>query len=255
MNIEIEGNCLHGGDSRLEIAASDRFALSVCENCGQSRNIGLSVDNIRVDNHLVSLGEKPQVHVVEHLFSALYGLQLFTVRIDVYGNEIPFFDGSSREFTASLQGMQNHTVLDILRLNKCVSVRQGESFITYEPLRNDKLLIEMVLSHPYIETQRISLEIDENSYKREIAPARTFVFTHENDPRLKNLPPYGIGITSNAIYSAQPLRFADELVRHKMLDLLGDLYVLGRALAGKLHCRNTSHNLNLEFVKKLSLMT
>jgi len=255
MKIEIKGNCLHGGDSRLEIAASDRFALSVCEDCRESQNIALNIRNIRVDNHLVSLGEKPRLQVVEHLFSALYGLQLFTVRIDVYGDEIPFFDGSSQEFVALLQHMQNHTVPDIVRSDRCISVQQGESFIIYEPLHNDKLLIEMTLAHPYIETQRISLEIDENSYKKEIASARTFVFTHENDSRLKNLPPYGIGITSNGIYSAQPLRFPDELVRHKMLDLLGDLYVLGRTLIGKLHCWNTSHNLNLQFVKRLSLMT
>ncbi len=251
MKIEITGNCLHGGDSRLEIVASDRFALSVCGHCRESQNISLDIENVRVDNHLVSLGEKPQLHVVEHLFSALYGLQLFNVRIDVYGNEIPFFDGSSQEFVVSLQDMQNRIVPDILRFNKCISVRLGESFIRYEPLDEEKLIIEMELHHPHIKMQKIAIELNEDSYIHEIAPARTFVFTDEKDTRLKNLPPYGIGITKDNVYSSEPLRFSNELVRHKILDLLGDLFVLKKKLSGKIRCRNTSHYLNFLFVKKL----
>ncbi len=251
MKIEIKGNCLHGGDSRLEIAANDRFVLSVCEDCRESQNIALNIGNIRVDNHLVSLGEKPRLHVVEHLFSALYGLQLFTVRIDVYGDEIPFFDGSSQEFVASLQSMQNHTVPDILRLDRCISAQQGESFIVYEPSAEEKLIIDMELYHPYIEMQKIAVELNRENYIQEIASARTFVFTDEKDIRLKNLPPYGIGITKDNIYSFEPLRFSDELVRHKILDLAGDLFVLKKKLLGRIRCRNTSHYLNFQFVKRL----
>lgn len=251
MKVKITGNCLHGGDSRLEIVASDRFALYVCGNCRESQNIAVRIENIRVDNHLVSLGKKPQLQVVEHLFSALYGLQLFTVRIDVYGDEIPFFDGSSQEFVASLHHMQNHTVPDVLRLDRCISVQQNESFIHYEPLDEEKLVIEMELHHPYIKMQKIAIELNRENYIQEVASARTFVFTDEKDIRLKNVPPYGIGITKENVYSFEPLRFTDELVRHKILDLVGDLFVLKKKLLGRIKCKNTSHYLNFQFVKKL----
>jgi UDP-3-O-acyl-N-acetylglucosamine deacetylase len=109
----------------------------------------------------------------------------------------------------------------------------------------------MVLSHAYIGSQRIVCTLSPQFYTKEIAPARTFVFTNEDDPRLKNLPPYGIGITKNGIRAVTPLRFPDEPVRHKLLDLLGDLYVLKRNLYGRITGRNTSHRINLEFVRRL----
>ncbi len=251
MKIEIEGNCLNGGYGRLEITTSDRFALYVRENSRRSESIPLRIENIVVDNHLVSLGRKPQLNIVEHLFSALYGLHLFNVRIDVYGHEIPFFDGSSREFVTPLRQMVCPTVSEVLRLGKTISVKHRDSLIVYEPLDEDLLIMEMELHHPYIKTQKIILELNEENYIKEIAPARTFVFTDERDDRIKNLPPYGIGITKDNIYSSEPLRFSDELVRHKTLDFLGDLFVLKKKLVGKILCRNTSHYVNFQFVKKL----
>jgi UDP-3-O-[3-hydroxymyristoyl] N-acetylglucosamine deacetylase len=109
----------------------------------------------------------------------------------------------------------------------------------------------MELSHPYITTQKIVISINKKKYINEIAPARTFVFTNEDDSRLQNLPSYGIGVTKNRFYCATPLRFTNELVRHKILDLLGDLYVLQKKIEGKIIARNTSHCLNFAFVKKL----
>ncbi|UCD05315.1 MAG: UDP-3-O-acyl-N-acetylglucosamine deacetylase, partial [candidate division WOR-3 bacterium] len=97
----------------------------------------------------------------------------------------------------------------------------------------------------------VVLSVDRANYLREIAPARTFVFTDDNDHRLRKLPPYGMGITGNRVYSASPLRFPDEPVRHKLLDLLGDLYVLKGRLSGRINATNTSHRLNIEFASEL----
>lgn len=273
MKVEIKGDCLKGGYSRLEISRSNRFMLFIYEDSNPATNIPLHIDNLTVENHLVAIGQHPSVNIVEHLFSALYGLSLFDVRIEVFGDEIPFFDGSSLRFVESLQKIKIRDCLPstfaevlgrndknsyffdglckVLRLDKTIELREGESFIRYEPLKQDRLIIEMELSHPYIGTQRITLEINRENYKREIAPARTFVFTTEDDPRLKNLPPYGFGITENGIYSREPLRYPDEPVRHKVLDLLGDFYVLQKKVFGKIMCRNTSHLLNLKFVTEM----
>lgn len=269
MKAVLQGPCLSGGHSNVEVSTSDRFKLLHHADSQPPTRIRLAIDNIKVEHHLfpyvplpqrgggsrrgsyVSVGQEPSIHVIEHLFSALYGLNLFNVQIDVFGNELPFFDGSSREYTEKLKGMFTEEKLLGFSVDKKVVVSHESSYIMYEPLKKDIFIIDMELFHPFIGKQQISLEINEKSYIEEIAPARTFVFTDESDPRLEDLPPYGIGVTKDNIYSREPLRYKDELVCHKILDLLGDLYVLQKRLAGKISSRNTSHLLNLEFTRKL----
>jgi UDP-3-O-[3-hydroxymyristoyl] N-acetylglucosamine deacetylase len=164
---------------------------------------------------------------------------------------VPFFDGSSIEFVKFLQKTRNQNSLRTLRLSGEILIKDEESFIYYMPIKKDLLTVEMEFCHPFINLQKIVIEVNKENYVKEIAPARTFVFTDETDGRLKNLPPYGIGITKYKIYSASPLRFPDEFVRHKILDLLGDLYVLQKKLSGKIVCKNTSHNLNQKFIRRI----
>jgi UDP-3-O-[3-hydroxymyristoyl] N-acetylglucosamine deacetylase len=130
-------------------------------------------------------------------------------------------------------------------------VKHGSGSLVYTPWGNDELHVEMSLTHTHIGRQKISLQIDAGSYENEIAAARTFVFTDEDDPRLRRIPDYGIGITERSTYSATPLRFADEPVRHKILDLLGDMYVLNSPIYGTIQGENTHHWLNLQFMRKL----
>lgn len=252
MKVDIKGNCLNRGSSHIEVRSSDKFSLFVHEDSCPPINIPLDINNIIVENHLVSLSHQARVDIVEHLFSALYGLNLFNVQIDVFGNELPFFDGSSREYTEKLKGMFTKEKPHGFSVDKKVVVSHESSYIMYEPLKKDIFMIDMELFHPFIGKQQISLEINEKSFIEEIAPARTFVFTDESDPRLKDLPSYGIGVTKDNIYSTESLRYKDELVRHKILDLLGDLYILQKRLVGKISSRNTSHLLNLEFLKKVN---
>lgn len=248
--IQLHGNCLGGGESRVEIRNHDRFALFQHNGAGVGLEIDYSIENIRVADHTVSVGRQHEVRVVEHLFSALYALNKFNVRIDLYGDEMPFFDGSSQEFAIALNGLADNSPPGV-RLETHVAVQEGGSAIIYSPLAVDEMRIDMTLKHDYIGEQRVGLKIDAAEYTRGIAAARTFVFTKEDDPRLLKIPAYGIGITGKNTYSASPLRFADEPVRHKILDLLGDLYVLKRPIYGIIRGVNTFHRLNLEFVRRL----
>jgi len=247
---KLQGICLNGGQGRVEVSSSDRFGLYLHFDSQPPVDIAYDIANVRIQNHSVTVGDQQRLHVVEHLFSALYGLNLFNVRIDAHGNEIPFFDGSSREFGHAMasfdRGQPPSTTL-----HNGIEVREGDGFVRFTPMDVDYLAIEMSLIHPYIGAQSIALRITPETYRKEIMPARTFVFTSENDPRLHDLPPYGIGITAKRIYAADPLRFADEPVRHKVLDLLGDMYVLRKHLHGKITGVNTSHRLNLVFVRQL----
>ncbi|UCC12130.1 MAG: UDP-3-O-acyl-N-acetylglucosamine deacetylase [candidate division WOR-3 bacterium] len=252
MKAVLEGATLSGGNSTVAVTSSNGFRFFVHEDSRTPVLIPLSLQNIKVENHLVVFGRGPIVSVVEHLFSALYGLGVYDVRIDVHGNALPFFDGSSKRFADMLQPFNEKKPVDAMTIHERLDIREAESFICYEPTDGDRLYIEMELRHPFIQTQRIELAINKESYLRDIAPARTFVFTSEEDPRLRNLPPYGIGITRTKVYSAEPLRFPDELVRHKVLDLLGDLYILRRRITGKITACNTSHRLNLQFVRAVS---
>lgn len=255
MTIDFSGQGLSGGYCRVRVGLEKRFSLCVHDNSLASFFIPLNIKNLFIKNHLVHLRNPKTVKVVEHLFSALYGLGLFNVKIELFGDEIPFFDGSSKFFIAQLLSLKKNTLRHLQQVDflsaKEIYIKRGESFIHYKPTDRPELEIDMELCHPYIKKQRVCLRVDEKVYINEIAPARTFVFTTEKDPRLKNLPPYGIGITPDNIYSQQPLRFSDEPVRHKILDFLGDLYVLQKNLTGKITATNTSHLLNLGFVKKL----
>lgn len=251
MKATLEGHCLSGGYSRVEISRNEHFVLYLHLDSREPLSLAYEIRNIRIRDHLVSVGEQYRLNLVEHFFSALYGLNLFNIKIDVYGDELPFFDGSSIEFVRALERVSNGSPPQSIRLRESFVVEEGNSSIYYVPDDTDELVVDMELSHSYIGTQRTILRLTPETYEKEIAPARTFVFTNEDDPRLKNLPPYGIGITGEKIYSATPLRFPDEPVRHKVLDLLGDLYVLKKSLRGKIVCKNTSHHMNLEFVRRL----
>ena len=248
--IHMEGHCLGGFRSRVEMQKSDRFALYSHHDSQEPVEIGYDIDNIVVENHTISVGGQHGIGVVEHLFSTLYGMSLFNVRIDVYGKEIPFFDGSSAYFAREVQRLNNDHIQGI-RLDAPIQVNDPDGSIHYAPLDSDELIVEMSLIHPYINVQNLAVKITPASYIKEIAPARTFIFTDEHDKRLQDLPPYGIGITRENVYAKTPLRFPDEPVRHKILDLLGELYVLQRPIFGKITGRNTSHRLNLRFMRKL----
>ncbi len=249
-NIIIKGRCLSGIDGALRISPFSKLDLYLYEDSKKPVKIPVDIAEIMVKNHFVSIGRIKTISVVEHLFSALYGLALFNIRIDFLGNEIPFFDGSSYAFVKKLKKIP-HSFPIIVNPKKKIVIKEENSFIIYEPSAHKRLIIEMELKHPYIKSQSISFNLSRENYITEIAPARTFIFTEDSDPRLKNLPAYGFAITRSNVYSKEVLRFADEAVRHKVLDLLGDLYFLKGWLAGRIYACNTSHRLNLKFLKML----
>ena len=247
----IEGRCLSGKDGALKICPDSRLNLYLYEDSHKPVKIPVDIEQIMVRDHLVSIGKTKTISIVEHLFSALYGLGLFNVRIDFLSDEIPFFDGSSRLFVERLKRLPFSEPLRF-NLKQKIMVADNDSYILYEPSMRGHSIIEMELRHPYIGSQVINLQLTRSNYIKEIAPARTFVFTENSDPRLNNLPSYGFAITESGIFAKEPLRFPDEPVRHKVLDLLGDLYFLGGWLEGRIQASNTSHQLNLKFLKVLN---
>jgi len=245
--ISITGLSLSGEWSNLDILPSNNLCFFLHLNSERPKELPFNPRSFKIKNHSIQFDK---LMVVEHFLSTLYGLCLPKICVNFYCKELPFFDGSSLEFFQNLRQFKNPNY-EIMKIEKEVILEEDGNFLKYLPINTNGLIIEMHLEHPFIGTQKIELNINSEVYEKEIAPARTFVFTDEDDPRIKKLPSYGIGITEKGIYSAMPLRFDDEPVRHKVLDLLGDLFILQKMLIGKIIAKNTSHRLNHRFVKKI----
>jgi UDP-3-O-acyl N-acetylglucosamine deacetylase len=203
---------------------------------------------------------------VEHLLSALHAYGVTNVLITLDG-EVPIMDGSAAAFcelleTGRIVEQQEETEEFVVEQRYCVGEIQGDAkYLSLEPY--DGLRVTYRLEYPPpLGVQEFTYEHhDGRSYWREIAPARTFAFVpdvekmHEQGlipgGRLNNV----VLIDDGKIINHTPLRFADECVRHKVLDLLGDLYLLGKGLRGHVRAYKTGHTENIALVKQLAALS
>jgi UDP-3-O-[3-hydroxymyristoyl] N-acetylglucosamine deacetylase len=204
-------------------------------------------------------GNGHSVRTVEHLLSALHGLGITNLRVQA-GDEVPALDGSSLEFCQQLLGagvcLQDEWLDEIAPANS-LQVGHGSEFIRIEPA--DQLIIDYTLEYPLpIGKQHVHFELTSpEAYVREIAPARTFGLVRE----FRKMSEMGLargGRLDNCILIDDEkivnttLRFADELARHKVLDLIGDLYLLGRPIVGHVVAVKTGHSDNLALVREIA---
>ena len=200
------------------------------------------------------------VHTVEHLLSVLYGLGINNVFIEIDGPEVPIMDGSGASFVFLLKetGIQtlNKSKKFLVVLEK-VTVKVDDKWATIEPA--SKLIIDstIVFTHPMIKTQQKSFEFSCENYIKEIGRARTFGLLRDVD-MLKRKGLIKGGSLDNAIVlddfkvvNNEGLRFVDEFVRHKILDTIGDISLLGHEVAGKITTFKSGHNLHNLLCRKL----
>lgn len=201
------------------------------------------------------------VHTVEHILAALSGLGIDNIEIHIDGNEPPVADGSSEPFVKILldAGVVSQDVdRDYLVVDKEVTYKDGETVISAYPYDGLKIDAEIVYNHPFISSQRLEIEINEESFRTEIATARTFCFDYEIEILKKSGLAKGgsldnaIVVGMDKIYSKDNgLRFSDEFVRHKILDIIGDIYLLGRPLKARIKAVRPGHEHNINFVRKI----
>lgn len=191
------------------------------------------------------------IATVEHLLSALYGLEIDNVLVEVDAMEIPILDGSASQFVALLQEAGITTVdgaQEIIKIHKPIEIRQGEKFIGIYPDEKFCITYEIVFAHPLIQRQRFQLDVTSETYRKEIAPARTFGFYEEIQELIRSGFVRG-GSLANAIVldketivnEDKTLRYPDEFVRHKILDLIGDISLVGRRIVGHVHAIRAGH--------------
>ncbi len=207
-----------------------------------------------------------KVSTVEHLMSACAGLGIDNLYVDITAEEVPILDGSAASFVFLLQSagieLQN-APRRFIRLLKAVEVREGtgenEKWARLEPFHGFKLRFEIDFHHPAVDSSGQSVEFDlsTGSYARDIARARTFGFTKDVEMMRANGLALGGGL-DNAIVmddykilNADGLRYDDEFVKHKMLDAMGDLYVIGKPLLASFSAFRSGHALNNKLLREL----
>ena len=219
-----------------------------------------AVGETRLSSCLVRDGVK--VYTVEHLMSALGGLGVDNVYVDLDASELPIMDGSASPFVLLIQQagiVEQAAPKRFLRVLRKVEVKDGDKWARLEPFEGYKLSFSIEFRHPVIErsTQAVEVNFAETSYLKEIARARTFGFMHEvEDLRDSGLALGGgldnaVVLDEYRVLNAEGLRFADEFIRHKLLDAIGDLYLLGKPLLAAFSAHKSGHALNNRLLRAL----
>ena len=211
-----------------------------------------------------------KVHTVEHLMSACAGLGVDNMYIDINAEEVPILDGSAASFVFLLQSagieLQN-APRRFIRLLKAVEVKEGQGaaqkWARLEPYHGYKLSFEIDFDHPAVDAtgQRVVFDMSSGSYSKDIARARTFGFTKDVEMMRANGLALGGGL-DNAIVmddykvlNAEGLRYDDEFVKHKILDAMGDLYLIGKPLLASYSAFRSGHALNNLLLRELLART
>ncbi|MFQ5839495.1 MAG: UDP-3-O-acyl-N-acetylglucosamine deacetylase [Candidatus Methylomirabilales bacterium] len=199
-----------------------------------------------------------EVRTVEHLMAALAGLGIDNATVEVSGPEVPAMDGSAAPFVALLQqaGIKKQLLpKSFLRITKPIFVDMGPRRIEVLPAERFQVEYSVSFDHPSLRDQTVSMEISKASFIKEIAACRTYGFLRDLDTLRRRGLARG-GSLENAVVIGDegflnPLRCEDELVRHKILDLIGDLYLLGRPVVGKVIARGAGHFLHAALVREI----
>lgn len=223
-----------------------------------------SVSDTKLASTISNGGVK--VHTIEHLMSAAAGLGLDNLYVDITAEEVPILDGSSASFVYLLQSagiVTQNAPKRFIRVKKPVEVREGEGrtlkWARLDPFHGYKLAFEIEFDHPAVNAtgQRVEFDMGSGTYAREIARARTFGFTRD----VEMMRTHGLGLgggLDNAIVmddvkvlNADGLRYADEFVKHKILDAIGDLYVVGYPLLAAYSAFRSGHAMNNQLLRAL----
>lgn len=260
--VSIEGIGLHTGHSvRARFRpAEENHGIVFRRSDHAELAIAACSASAQLFDHATTLGrEGVTIATVEHALSAAYGLGLDNLDIEVDGPELPILDGSALPFVRLFQAAglaRQHRAVTPLAVTRPVAVGAGDRSLSIRPGRGLTISYEIDFPHQAIGRQHLTVEIRPEEYAAHIAPARTFGFTRE----IEYLRERGLargGSVHNAVVLddenilSGPLRFRDEFVRHKILDLLGDLALLGRPIEGRIRARKAGHALHAELVRAL----
>jgi UDP-3-O-[3-hydroxymyristoyl] N-acetylglucosamine deacetylase len=203
-----------------------------------------------------------RVSTVEHLLSAFAGLGIDNAYVDVTASEIPIMDGSAGPFVFLVQsaGIQEQNApKGFIRIKRKVKVKEGDKWACFEPFEGFKVSFTIEFDHPVFKThsKTATLDFSSTSYVKEVSRARTFGFMSDFE-RLREMNlargaslDNAVAIDDFRVLNEDGLRYEDEFVKHKILDAIGDLYLLGYSLIGAFSGHKSGHELNNKLLRKL----
>ena len=264
--IRATGVGLHTGDKvfmTLRPAAIDTGIVFRRVDLPEPVEIRSSCDNVG-DTRLSSTLVKGEVRIstIEHLLSAMAGLGIDNAYVDLSAPEVPIMDGSSGPFVFLLQsaGIEEQAAAKrFIRIKKPIRVESGDKWARFEPFDGFKVGFSIDFTHPLFTRRTSTAEIDfsTTSFVKEVSRARTFGFMRDIEMlREHNLALGGsmdnaIVLDDYRVLNEDGLRYEDEFVRHKILDAIGDLYLLGHSLIGAFYGHKSGHELNNRLLRTL----
>ena len=259
------GTSLHTGEKvslQLHPAPGDHGIKFKRKDLQDEPTIDARIDNLKTVERATTIGEGPvRVHTVEHVLAALSGMGVDNAIVEMDANEPPIGDGSAQPYVdlikrAGVTAQEEPRKFFDVREPMHVESKTGALLIL---LPDEKFRISCTQAGPDNRfAQYLSTEVTPAVFEREIAPARTFVFYEDVEPLMeKNLIKGGslenaIVVRGEAVLSKEPLRFADEFVRHKILDIIGDLALIGRRIRGHVIAVKPGHAVNADLARALA---
>lgn len=263
--VSAEGVGLHSGKLatvKIGPAPIDKGIVFRCFKGDSVHEIRLQPEKITESLLCTRLVEGAySIQTIEHLLSALAGMEIDNVYIDVEGDEIPVMDGSSAPFIFLIESagiVKQDAPRKILKIKKPVRVTDADKFVEFLPHPHFRLEIDIDFEHPVIQKSKQSITFDFSpiAYSKEVSRARTFGLAsqleelHTQKLALGASLDNAVGLSAEAVMNPEGLRNADEFVRHKLLDAIGDLYVSG-PIEGLYRGFKPSHTLNNRLLRAL----
>ncbi len=203
-----------------------------------------------------------KVATVEHLMAALAGLGIDNVNVDLSAPEVPIMDGSAGPFVFLLQSAgieEQNAAKKFIRIKKKIRIEEDDKWAEFTPFNGFKVNFEIAFNHPVFNklSQSASIDFSSTSFLKEVSRARTFCFLRDVETlRARNLTLGGsmdnaIVLDDYRILNEDGLRYANEFVIHKILDAIGDIYLLGHSLIGEFSAHKSGHDLNNKLLRAL----
>jgi len=260
--VSFSGIGIHSGQNAeiiLKPAAEDSGINFYRTDLPDSPPIPGLISQVSCNARSTVLGEEPnQVKTVEHLMAAAWAGGIDNLKVEIQGPELPIFDGSAAQYVQFLRKAgitEQSKPRRILQLKAPVWFSHNDSLMIALPHDKLEILCTINFPHPLVKSQYFDYQLETDSFTHEIAGCRTFGFIEEVQALLDKKLALG-GSLENAIvifpdHYSSPLHFPNELVRHKILDIIGDVYLLGHPLMAKIIAIKPSHFVNHAFIKEI----
>jgi len=263
-SVKFEGIGLHSGENvGMVLCPAPPDTGVVFRSNGVS--IAALHENVADTSYATSLlKDGVRVRTVEHLLSALAGLSIDNLYVELSGDELPIMDGSAWPFVKALKEaglVTQGAPRRFLKVVRPITVHEGDKSATLLPSSVTQMTFRIDFDHPMLHDQRYAMELDPEGFEVELSKARTFAFRRDADM----LTRAGLGkggsaenvviLEEDGIFNEEGLRYPDEFVRHKMMDAVGDLSLIGMPFIGHLVADKSGHKLNQRLVAEVMRQT